>query len=75
MFRLDDRRLKEFVERVDQKPGTTIRHTHRASRSRNRSVIANGFEQPDLPVADSPPKSEVETQLEPRHAANSIARI
>src|SRR6516164_4261903 len=71
MFRLDDQRLKESVKGVDQQPRTTVRHTHGAPRCRNRSVIADGLKQPDLAVADGPPRSEVETQRKPRHAANS----
>jgi hypothetical protein len=73
VFCLDDRRLEKSVELVDQQPGATVRHAHRAASRRNRSVVADGFKQLDLAVAYSPPWSEVETQREPRHAAKSNA--
>jgi len=44
MFCLNDRSFEKLIQFIDEQPCALIRHVHRASRRRNRAVIADGFE-------------------------------
>src|SRR6516165_9402712 len=69
---IDDRLLENMVELIDQQPRAPIRHPHRPPGRRDRAIVADGFEQADLPVADRPSGPEIETQRKPRHRPSLI---
>ena len=52
MLRLDDGLGEYVVKLVDEQPSASIGHAHRATGCGNRSVITDGFQQPDLAVTD-----------------------
>jgi len=49
---LDYRFVEHAVQFVDQQPCATIGHSHGSPGCRDGAVVADGFEQPDLPMPD-----------------------
>src|ERR1700730_5123517 len=61
-----------MVELINEQPCAPIRHSHRASGRRDRAIVADGFEQTDLAMADCSSGPEIETQRKPRHHRSLI---
>lgn len=71
MLCLNDGQLKHCVELIDQQPRSTVGHSHHAAGRRDRAVITDGFQQPDLAVSDGLIGAEIQAQCEPDHSSDS----
>src|SRR5215469_3690852 len=74
MFCLNDRSLKKFIQFIDQQPCAPIRHVHRAPCCRDGTMVADGFEQANLAMADRLSGPEIKPQCQPRHQGSLADR-